>query len=78
MTAPRSPALALYRAILREARYMPTDNRRRLVEQRAAEGFRRGAGERDPEQVDFLLQVISVCHARRPAPLPLYPRSPHC
>jgi hypothetical protein len=56
----RSAVLALYRAFLREARLMPTDNRRRLVAHRAREGFRQHRHLTEGSELEFQLQLAEV------------------
>lgn len=49
----RSRVLALYRAFLRQAKLMPTENRQAFVLKRAQSDFRAAMHEHDPEQVEF-------------------------
>jgi hypothetical protein len=52
-------AASLYRAILREARQLPTLNRRFFVEQKARVEFRAAVTASGPD-LDFKLQLAAV------------------
>lgn len=59
----RARVLSLFRAILREARGMPTANRRAYVEKRARAEFREGAataGGASSEQAAFLVALAET------------------
>ncbi|GBF91433.1 hypothetical protein Rsub_04173 [Raphidocelis subcapitata] len=62
-------ALALYRQLLREARKMPTDNRRRFLRRRAREGFEAGRAATGDEAAQLLIlaetQLESAAVQRR-------------
>jgi len=62
MTAAATPSrvLSLYRALLREARLMPTANRRQFIEERAGREFRAGGSASDPQQIAFLISLAEV------------------
>lgn len=60
MPATRAYVLSLYRAILREARQMPTDNRRQFVQKKARLAFRESKQQRNPEELQFLIQLAEV------------------
>jgi hypothetical protein len=59
MAAPaaRQRVLALYRALLREGRLMPTENRKQFVWQRVRAAFRDARTQDDAQQLEFLLQL---------------------
>lgn len=56
----RQRALALYRALLREARLMPTENRRAFVAKKARLEFEASRGQTAAEEVEFSLQLGEV------------------
>jgi hypothetical protein len=56
----RARVLSLLRAILREARGMPTENRRRYVEKRARAEFREGSEAATPGEADFLVRLAET------------------
>jgi hypothetical protein len=56
----RAAALGLLRALLREAKRMPTGNRRRFVRDRALAGFRDARAEADPERLTFLMRLADT------------------
>lgn len=58
--ATRARVLSLYRSILREARRMPTTNRRKFIEAKARHEFRQGATETDAERIQFLVMHADV------------------
>lgn len=53
----RQLSLSLFRRILREARLMPTANRRVFVRERARAAWRDAQHENDPEKLAFHLQL---------------------
>eukprot|EP00741_Cyanophora_paradoxa_P010014 tig00000157_g9700.t1 len=50
-------ALSLYRAILRAAKGMPTDNRVGFIRAKTRHEYDKARGETDPEKIDFLLRL---------------------
>jgi hypothetical protein len=58
--AHRARVLALFRAILREARGMPTQNRRDYVVKRARAEFGEGAAAATRDEADFLVRLAET------------------
>ena len=56
----RSRALSLYRQLLRAARGVPTEHRRSYIARRTRGEFEDSRWERQPAQVDFLLQLAET------------------
>lgn len=60
MPPANAQALALYRALLREARRMPTANRRQFIRQRVRDEFRAAARLTDDTAVAFRLSLAET------------------
>ncbi len=58
--ARNASALALYRALLRQAAKMPTPERRRFVQQRARLGFEEGRSLSKDEDIQFHMTVAET------------------
>lgn len=56
----RSKVLSLYRALLREARQMPTENRRQFVKLKSRQEFRSAAALSDPQAIEFSIALAET------------------
>mmetsp|Transcript_15284 Transcript_15284/g.38109 ORF Transcript_15284/g.38109 Transcript_15284/m.38109 type:complete len:94 (+) Transcript_15284:370-651(+) len=65
----RAHVLSMYRSFLREARLMPTTNRRLFIETKVRRDFRAHAGESDPQELAVLLAAceaqLETAHTQR-------------
>lgn len=79
MAATAAEALSLYRSFLRVARDFPHYNIREYIKRRAGDGFRRHAGEGDPEAISSALErgKTDLSLARRQSLLYAAYETPH-